>query len=61
MEQSDPENFELSKLVHWFDANLKKLQHVDFKLTNENWFRQSMSFKDKNKLKIPLPPLRPDP
>ena len=37
MEQSPEEDFNIEKLVHWFQMNMKTMQHADPSKADQNW------------------------
>lgn len=43
MEEEAPENFSVDKLVQWFLLNLKTLKHIDYKLSDPEWFQNCPS------------------
>ena len=47
MEEAPPEEFQMKRLVQWFELNLRSLKHLDErKVEDEGWLRASRRRKE---------------
>ena len=62
MENSDPEEFEMDKVIQWFLLNMKTLRHDDLSKADQTWLQQQLERQHKRTKDLrDLTPRRPDP
>ena len=61
LEKSNPDDFNIDKMIQWFSLNIRTLKHINYEGVDPEWVEEYLAKEEMQKNTLPLPPLRPHP